>query len=615
MSDDRTGRPQLLQRLKKSVLVADGAMGTMVSQLSAHAVDCIEALSLSNPELIADIHRQYVRAGARIVETNTFSANRISLSRFRLEGKTEEINRAAVRIARAEAGSEAFVAASIGPFYAAGSAEIAGRAPSEYRDVREAQVRVLLDEGVDLIIFETFSDVAELLDAVAETKKLTQIPVAASMVASRFGTTAGGEGLSISARRVIDAGADIIGLNCGYGIRAIEGAMEYLANLGVPVSVMPNAGFPEQDGGRLRYGASEEYLAEEAVVLAQMGARIIGGCCGTTPGHIAAISRKLKEKKIVLTPRIRRQIEPAKTDDAFKPGALLSALTEEKLPIICEIDPPATLKIDKNVDAIRAVMAAGASAISMADNPLATIKIENLAFASHVRCTIKAPVILHVTGRDRNLLGLQSFMLGAHVAGVESILCITGDPSTHHGGPSNVFDVNSIGLVKMAANLNRGKNLLGKDIGTQTNFSIGVAVNPNMTDFSPQVRHLRNKAAAGARFAMTQPMYQGEKIRAFVEATRSLEIRVFVGIMPVLSSRTAEYLHHEVPGITIPHELRDALKARDDLEYQKQVGLEHARTLIDEILPVIDGLYLIAPHTQPVVLAELVSFARGRAVS
>lgn len=602
--------PSLLDRLKKSVLVADGAMGTMVSQLSPHAVDCIEGLTLTNPELIADIHRQYVRAGAQILETNTFAANRIELARFRLETKTQEINKRAVAIARAEAGTEAYVAGSIGPLRTSAGGDATEISANDFTGALTGQLETLIGEGVDLIIFETFSDSSDLLDAVRIAKSISNIPVLASMTAGRFGTTTSGEGLALTAKKLIDRGADIIGLNCGYGIRAIEGALEYLSGLGVPLSVMPNAGFPEQTGGRLRYGASEEYLANEAIVLAQMGARIIGGCCGTTPAHIEAISRKLREKRIVVKPRVRHDITPAQEDSAFKPGALLAAFASVNLPIICEIDPPATLKTERNTGAILAAITAGADAISMADNPLATIKIENMAFAAHIKKLTNARVITHLTGRDRNLLALQSFMLGAHLLGIESLLCITGDPSTLHGGPSNVFDANSLGLIKMAANLNRGRNLLGKEIGVQTDFSIGAAVNPNMTDFSPQVRHLRNKAAAGARFAMTQPLYEAEKVRAFADATRDIGIKIFIGIMPVLSSRTAEYLHHEVPGISIPEALRDALKKKGDPAYQMETGLDHARKLIAEIAPEADGLYLIAPHTRPEVLADLVLFAK-----
>ncbi len=227
-----------------------------------------------------------------------------------------------------------------------------------------------------------------------------------------------------------------------------------------------------------------------------------------------------------------------------------------------------------------------------------------------VRHSVKIPIVLHVTGRDRNLLGLQSFMLGAHLHGMEGLLCVTGDPSTHHGGGSNVFDANSLGLLKMAANLNRGRNLLGKEIGTQTNFSLGAAVNPNAADFAPQLRHLKNKVAAGARFALTQPFYEQRKAREFLDAAHSLGIKIFVGILPILSARTAEYLHHEVPGISIPQELRSSLARKDDALYQKETGVNHALQLISDLCPAVDGFYLIAPHTQPMIAAEFTAFVR-----
>lgn len=583
----------------------------MVTQFSPAPVDCIESLTLTNPELVSDIHRQYVRAGAHILETNTFAANRLALSQYRLGDKVGEICCAAVQLARAEAGADVYVAGSIGPIKASMAGDDTSECNETCRSALVEQLDALLGAGVDLIVLETFADSVELVDVVRIARTRTSIPIVASMTASRYGTTAAGGSLSLAATALVEAGASVIGLNCGYGIRAIEGAIEHIVNLGAPVSVMPNAGFPEQVGGRLHFGASAEYLANEAVTLAQMGARIIGGCCGTTPAHIEAISRKLREKRIVMRARVRREIGPVRADEAFKQGRLLSSFESVKTPIICEIDPPATLNLDKSLDAIAAVAAAGASAISMADNPLATIKIENLAFAARVRERTKVPVILHLTGRDRNLLGLQSFMLGAHVLGIESLLCITGDPSTQHGGPTNVFDANSVGVIKMAANLNRGRNLLGKDIGAQTDFSIGAAVNPNNPDFSPQLRHLKNKVDAGARFAMTQPIYEPARIREFIDAARFLGIRVFVGIMPTLSSRTAEYLHHEVPGISIPDALRNSLKQKEDPAYQREAGLDYVKGLIAEVGSSADGFYLIAPHTQPIVLSELVTFTRG----
>ncbi len=344
----------LLSRLKHSVVVADGAMGTMAASLSPQAFESVESLTLSNPDLISDIHRQYVRAGAQIIETNTFGANRRELSRYHLENKTVELNRTAVRLARAEATSDVYVAGSIGPCSSSGEGDQELSGSIDYEDVLREQLHALLEEGIDLVFFETFSDAGELAAAVGLAKKLTAIPVAASLVASRFGTSASGEDLSLSAQRLVESGADIVGLNCGYGIRAIVNAMEHINSLGVPLSAMPNAGFPERIGGRLRFGASEEYLANEALVLAQKGARIIGGCCGTTPSHIEAIARKLGEKKFVLKVRVRREIAPVQTGDGFKDGALLESFSSVNVPVICEIDPPATLSVTRNLEAIQA---------------------------------------------------------------------------------------------------------------------------------------------------------------------------------------------------------------------------------------------------------------------
>ena len=294
-----------------------------------------------------------MRAGAQIIETNTFGANRSDLARYNLGDKTIELNRAAVRLARAEARPDVYIAGSIGPCHCSTDANLPESASIDFSEVLREQLAALLEEGIDLVYFETFSETRDLAAAVALARTMTKLPIAASLIASRFGTSASGDDLAASAQRLIDGGADIIGLNCGYGIRAIEGAMEYVNHLGAPLSVMPNAGFPEQVGGRLRFGASEEYLANEALVLAQKGARIIGGCCGTTPAHIEAMARKLSEKKIVSKIRVRREILPALTDLGFKNGALLDSFSSVKVPIICEIDPPATLATGPNIDAIR----------------------------------------------------------------------------------------------------------------------------------------------------------------------------------------------------------------------------------------------------------------------
>jgi methionine synthase / methylenetetrahydrofolate reductase(NADPH) len=598
-------------RLEHSVLIADGGMGTMIQNSVSSPVQCVESLNLSDPALVRDIHTQFIQAGAELIETNTFAANRFMLQRYDMEHKVKEINAAGVRCARDAARAGCYVAGSVGPFISP-TEEITGDLEEEYKTIVAEQVRVLVDEGVDLLICETFANTGHLCFVLDVIRGITGIPVITSLTIGPSFVTYDSLDVSTAVQKLVSRESDCIGINCGHGIKIIETALEIIGPVDLPLAVMPNAGLPERIGARIMYGISEEYFAEKALSFARLGARIIGGCCGITPTDIASASARLRKEKIVRKKRKRKQIEVVKETIRFKEGAFLESIAPVPLPVICEIDPPAKLDLTRNLEAIAAVKEAGAHAVSMADNPLAKVKVSNLAFAALVKQKTGMPVILHVTGRDRNLIGIQSYILGAHVLGIEGLLLITGDPSHDQTGPSNVFDVDAIGLVKAGVSLNNGKNLLGRDTGSETNFSLGVAVNPNMRDYSVQIKRLKRKADAGAKFVMTQPLFEVDKIRELCERTADLGLKIFIGLFPITSSRTAEYLHNEVPGITIPGSLRTALaKKADDKEYQVQTGFEHTRELIAAISGEVDGLYLIAPHTRPRLLADLVKCALG----
>lgn len=606
----------IIDRVKKSVLIADGGMGTMIQNFVSQPIMCVEALNLSNPELIREIHSQFIQAGAKIIETNTFGANRLILQKHQLEHKVKEINAGGVRCAKKAVRPDCFIAGSIGPFMAP-TEEVSWEEEKFYKESIIEQADVLLEEGVNIIICETFANIRHLCFALHTVKELADIPVIASMIIGPSFVTYDSLDVYTAVQKLISEGADIVGLNCGHGIKIIETALEIIGVVDVPLSVMPNAGLPERVGARIIYGISEEYFAEKALSFVRLGARIIGGCCGITPSDIAAASARLQKEKVVRKQRKRNEVALKKEAIRFKDGLFLESLHSVRLPVICEIDPPAKLDLTRNLDAIYAVCEAGAHAVSMADNPLAKVKVNNLAFAALVKQNTGINIILHLTGRDRNLIGIQSYMLGAHILGIEGLLLITGDPSVQLGvlpshdqtGPSNVFDVDSIGLVKTGVLLNNGKNLLGKDTGSQTNFSLGVAVNPNMKDYTVQLKRLQRKIDAGARFVMTQPMFVPEKVEEFCERIKEYDVRVFAGIFPITSYRTAEYLHNEVPGITIPENLQSMLlKKIHDKEYQVKTGIEYSKNLLEKIAGVIDGLYLIAPHTRPELLADLVEF-------
>jgi len=604
-------REEFLKLLKHNVIIADGAMGTMILRLADNPVACIEYENILHPELVKDIHQQYIRAGARLIETNTFGANRISLKRHNLDDKVEEINRKAVQIAKSVIEGNGFVAGSIGPIITSikDDKELENFG---LENVVEEQAKVLIEEGVDLILLETYTNVEQLNKVVSIIRHLTDLPIIASMTINKSGMTYDGYQLNTIYKKILDNGADVIGINCGYGIHALELALEKLSGIDVPISVMPNAGLPHFEGGRIVYGVSEEYFANKAERFVELGAKIIGGCCGSTPSHIEAVARRLKEKKIVHLPR-KKKIIAIEKEYGFKKGRLLEHFEKlNHLPIICEIDPPGILNVEKQIKAIEMVKNAGADAISMAENPLATIKMSNFGFAAYLLSKINIDIILHITGRDRNLLGLQSLIMGAELLKISGLLMVTGDPSHAPIGPTNVFDVTSIGLLKLGTSFNNGQNLQGKYIKGETNFSLGCAVNPNVDNFTPQINHLKNKINSGARFTMTQPLFEKEKVDNFIEKVLNFDIKIFIGVFPILSFRIAEYLHNEVPGISIPEKLRTLLKQESDPERQKIKGIEYTKELVKGIIDNkrVDGLYLIAPHSDPFVLSDLVNFIR-----
>lgn len=596
-------------KVKRSVLLGDGGMGTMVQHLAKHPVRCVEAININNPEIIQEIHRQYIQAGSNIIETNTFGANRMILEKYDFADKLEEINKLAVRIAKKEAGADIFVAESIGPVLPT-LEPLLGDNADALKSLIIEQGRLLIDEGVDLIILETFGSLEHLLLSLKAIKSICDVPIITSLTTTPTCTTYDGIDIYPAAKKLASAGADVIGLNCGHGIEPIERALKKICSMEIPISVMPNAGIPERVGARMIYGISEDYFAEKALKFAQLGARIIGGCCGITPRDIASAAKILKKEKIVRRTIVKKDVISFEVEKMFKEGAFLDSLKETKLLIICEIDPPANLDISRNLEAIIAVKEAGAHAVSMADNPLAHTKIENLAFACTVKNKTDISIILHITGRDRNLLGLESFMMGAHILGIEGLLMVTGDPSHIKGGPSNVFDVDSIGLIRLGVNLNRGKKMWGKETGIATNFSIGVAVNPNIQDYSIQIKKLKRKIDVGARFTMTQPMFTKEKITDFLDQTEELDIHIFVGIFPITSSRTAEYLHNEVPGIMIPDSFRETLARYPNKKDQFKAGIEYTKELLSEITLISKGIYLIAPHTSPRSLCDIILYIK-----
>jgi methionine synthase I (cobalamin-dependent)/5,10-methylenetetrahydrofolate reductase len=602
-----------LERVAGEVLVGDGAIGTMLYAKGVALEANFEHLNLVRPELVLELHKEYIAAGAQVIETNSFGANYVKLAAIGLGGKVAEINRQGALIARRAArGHDVFVAGSLGPL-GRGKGELT---PDEVRECFRIQAAALAEGGVDLLILETFAELEELEWAVAAAKE-TGLTVVSNLAFGEGARVAGGIEAEAAALRLVAAGADLVGANCGAGPLAVLATLKKIAAVTeLPLAAYPNSGFPEYLDGRYIYRATPEYFAEKAVEMAAAGASLIGGCCGTTPEHVKSMAQRLKG----LRPTPRKAGQPESRSlaglGAAAAGAGFLAGWGKEIVITVELDPPKGLDCSKIVAGSRALKEAGAHAINLAENPLARVRMGNLALASLVRREVGIEVIAHVTCRDRNLIGLQSDLMGASLLGVSSILAVTGDPASlgEEAGATSVFDLNSFTLIKLLSELNRGVNALGSPIGSGTGFTIGAAFNPNTPKMESQVARLAKKVANGACFAQTQPIYDLNKLAQMLELTRHLGIPILPGVLPLVSGRNAEFLHNEVPGIVIPEEIRQRMAGRVGDDGVRE-GLEIAREFIDGAIGQVGGFYLIPPFGKYEIALELVKYIKARSGS
>ncbi|GFO59849.1 bifunctional homocysteine S-methyltransferase/methylenetetrahydrofolate reductase [Geomonas silvestris] len=599
-----------LDRVRQEVLVGDGAIGTMLYAKGVSLEANFEHLNLVRPQLVLDLHGEYLAAGAQVIETNTFGANFVKLDAIGLGAKVAEINRQGAKLARqAAAGKDVFVAGSLGPL-GRGKAELS---PEQVRDCFRTQSLALAEGGVDLLILETFAELEELELAVLAVKE-TGLPVVANLAFGEGARLTGGFSAEDAAQRLAAAGADLIGANCGAGPLELLATLKRLAQASdLPLAAYPNSGFPEYLDGRYIYRATPDYFAGMAREMVEAGASLVGGCCGTTPEHVREVARQLAGLKPVVRKVSRRagavQVG-AGTASAGK--GFLSHWGTRKV-ITVELDPPKGLDCTKVVAGSRALKEAGADAINLAENPLARVRMGNLALAALVRREVGIEVIAHVTCRDRNLIGLQSDLMGASLLGISSILAVTGDPANlgEDAGASSVFDLNSFTLIKLLSDLNRGVNALGNPIGAGTGFSIGAAFNPNVQKMEVQVGRLARKVANGAQFAQTQPIYDIARAEEMVELTAALGIPVLPGVLPLVSGRNAEFLHNEVPGIVIPDEIRRRMAGKSGDEGVRE-GLAIASEFIDAIFDRVGGFYLIPPFGKHEIATELVTYIKEK---
>lgn len=606
----------LLQKLQHSLLVGDGAMATELYKLGVPIGVCIQELCLSNPGLVHSVHEAYLEAGAGLLETNTFGANREGLTRYGLEHKVTPINQAAVKLARKAAGDKSYI---IGAMSSVTADRVRTQALDNYRSQFEEQALALLHEGPDGIMLETFLDVDELLLAVEVVRSLTNLPIFAQLALLEAGQTRDGYSVSTAFLELKQAGADIVGLNCRLGPAEILSTLENCqVPADTPISIFPNAGRLGYDNGEYMYKSSPEYFAESALRFREQGVRLIGGCCGTTPAHIKAISEAITG----LSPVTRINPEPSQVPDKVikRPYRIrrkkesIVDLVKQRHTVIVEHDPPKDLDTEDFLLGCRELHKAGADAVTLAENSLANVRMSNLALGAIMKDRYNIEPLLHITCRDRNLIGQQSYLMGLDALGINHILVITGDPS-HVGdlpGASSVFDVNSFELIRLTKQLNEGISFSGSVLKQQAKFVVGAAFNPYVLNLETAVKRLERKVASGTDFIMTQPVFDAQTIKKIYEATKHIGIPVFIGIMPLTSQRNAEFLHNEVPGIKLSP---DSLKRMHGLQgiTGRQEGLNISKELIDEAMHYFNGIYLITPFNYYDMTAELTKYVHSKA--
>jgi methionine synthase / methylenetetrahydrofolate reductase(NADPH) len=593
-------------------MLGDGAMGTLFYQRGQPLNACYDALNSENPAVVRQVYLDYLDAGARLIETNTYGANRLKLEKFGLEQQVRSINERGARLAIELAHPRgAFVAGSVGPLLSNPSEMLE---PELRKQLYREQIEGLVEGGVDVLFLETFNHLSELLLAIEVAKLLKPLPLIASLSFSDDGHTADSWRINEAFSRLRAAGADVLGVNCHMGPMAMERLLEELSvQEGDLVSAYPNAGIPQYFEGRYIYHPTPQYFADYLPKLVAQGARLVGGCCGTTPETIQAMARAIYRLNAISTKPGKIIVKPARAVEAPPPPASLLELYGRRTLIVTELDPPKSLDLEKMIEGSRALKKAGTDFVTMADNSLAILRVSNVAAGHLVRQRTGMEPIIHLACRDRNLLGIQSELMGLHALGINHVLALTGDPAKmgDHPGATSVYDINSVGLIKTIKRLNDGFAANGRDLKTKARFIIGCAFNPNTRNIDSQVRKLEDKLTAGAQFVMTQPIFDPALARATFERTKQFGVPILVGVMPLLHSRNAEFLHHEVPGIVIPDQVRDRLRGKEGAD-ANQEGLAIARELTSAVLEHFQGLYLITPLMRYDLTVALSTFVRSQ---
>ena len=606
-------KPDFVEYLRSKVLLGDGAIGTYLYSKGIELGKDTDRLNITDPDLIYSIHEEYIRAGSQLIETNTFGASRLKLQAAGLGSKTREINLAGASIARRAAGSDIYVAGSIGPTGVEFPLETEEANAGDIESAFKEQIETLLEGEVDILLFETFTYLDELLLAIKTARQITGVPIVAQMAYPSKGKTAHGVDALTCGVAAVEAGADVVGGNCGRGVTSLLTAIQHLTPLKdrVPLSAFPNAGFPEIVGHRMVYPAQPAYMGQILAEMIKLGVRLVGGCCGTAPTHIHEFSQLLRIKRRPLakieTIQGEADLTTVKEEQTAGCGRLLQGLQPNRLPVFVELDPPTHLDVSGVIEGARSLKENGADVVTLGENPLAVLRCDNLALAHRIQQEVDIPSVIHLTCRDRNILGLQSQIMGAHTLGIKGILAVTGDPATSSDQPgvSGVFDMKSFGLIRTINQFNQGRNLAGRDMKEKTDFSIGGAFSFRPSRPDVQIRRLERKAALGASFIMTQPLFDADTVEKMVAQTSHLDLLILPGIFPLISARNADFLHNEVPGISIPEETRKRLWRYEKVEDQRKAAMEITWNLISSIASFVDGLYLISPLNKWDITATL----------
>ncbi len=610
-------RIPFLQRLREGLLLADGAMGTMLHQAGAHIDACFDLLNLTDPDLVLGVHRAFVKAGAELIETNTFSANRFKLAAHGQDEQVSAINEAAVQLARrvvAEADHAVYIAGAVGPL----GARVApyGRVqPEQAFEVFYEQIAALERGGVHAIILETFTDLHEIVEAIRAARAAApNLPVIASMTFTRDDRTVLGDAPREVANELTQAGADVIGVNCSGGPSQLARIAQIMRAVepDALISVMPNAGFPETMGGRVMYPATPEYFGDYAIAFRDIGVSIVGGCCGTTPEHIGEMHKALttpgRTQSIIVPLPVLNGHDHMLSPE--QPTELARKLAEGKFVIAVEMAPPRSFTAQKVIAAAQLLQEAGVDVINVSDSPMARMRMSPWAVCHLIQSRINMETVLHFPTRGRNLLRVQGDLLAAHALDVRNIFVVMGDP-THIGDYPNAndnYDVVPSGLIKLIKqNLNAGMDQAGNSIGQPTTFLVGCALNMGAQELDKEIKTLQKKIEAGADFALTQTIFTPRVVETFLKRYEQLhgplKLPVLVGVLPLYGARHAAFLNNEVPGIDIPEDIQARINAAG--ETAPKTGVAIAQELLHDLQGLVQGAYLIPPFGKYEMAAEI----------